>query len=107
MVRSDSMQSRKAVKRHWRVRLHDIIFENDTPAGRAFDIALLVTIALSVLAVSLESVASIRREYGAELRAAEWTLTVVFTVEYILRLISVSRPARYMFSFFGMVDLLA
>jgi voltage-gated potassium channel len=101
------MQSRKAVKRHWRLRLHDIVFENDTRAGKAFDIALLVCIVLSVLAVLLESVGSIRRAYGTELRAVEWILTLLFTAEYILRLICVSRPSRYIFSFFGMVDLLA
>jgi voltage-gated potassium channel len=104
---SDSMQAQKAVKRHWRVRLHDIVFENDTPAGKAFDITLLASIVLSVLVVSLESVRSIRQAYGPELRAAEWILTGLFTIEYILRLSCISRPARYMFSFFGMVDLLA
>jgi voltage-gated potassium channel len=101
------MQSRKTVKRHWRLRLHDIVFENDTPAGKAFDIALLVSILLSVLTVLLESVASIRQTYGGVLRVVEWTFTVLFTAEYILRLACISRPARYAFSFFGLVDLLA
>jgi voltage-gated potassium channel len=101
------MQSRNTVKRHWRLRLHDIVFENDTTAGKAFDIAVLVSIVLSVFAVSLESVASIRQEYGRVLSVVEWTFTLLFTVEYLLRLACVSRPARYVFSFFGMVDLLA
>ena len=101
------MRSREAVKRHWRLRLHDVVFENDTPAGKAFDIAVLVTIVLSVFAVLLESVASIRAFAGDALRAAEWSFTILFTIEYILRLICVGRPFRYFLSFFGLVDLLA
>ncbi|HET9943649.1 MAG TPA: ion transporter, partial [Terriglobia bacterium] len=101
------MHSRKAVNRHWRLRLHDIVFENDTPAGKAFDIAVLVSSRLSVFVVLLESVASIRQAYGNVLRVAEWTFTVLFTIEYILRLACVSKPVRYAFSFFGMVDLFA
>ena len=91
----------------WRARLHEIIFEADTPAGRAFDLALLVAIVASVVAVALESVASIRQSYGRSLNAVEWTLTITFTLEYVLRLLSVDRPWRYARSFFGMVDLLA
>lgn len=91
----------------WRARLHEIIFESDTAAGRAFDAALLVAILLSVAAVLLESVADIRREYGPVLRVVEWTLTVAFTIEYGLRLIAVDRPLRYATSFFGVVDLLS
>jgi voltage-gated potassium channel len=91
----------------WRVRLHEIIFESDTPAGRAFDIALLVAILISVAAVVLESVPAIRREHGGVLRAVEWTVTLAFTLEYVLRLIAVDRPARYARSLFGVVDLLA
>jgi voltage-gated potassium channel len=91
----------------WRARLHEIIFEADTPAGRAFDVALLVAIVVSILAVMLESVAAIRGEHGRALRALEWTLTVAFTVEYVLRLLAVDQPGRYARSFLGIVDLLA
>jgi voltage-gated potassium channel len=91
----------------WRRRLHEVIFESDTAAGRAFDVVLLVAIVTSVVAVVLESVPSIRREHGAVLRAAEWTLTIAFTVEYALRLTAVQRPWRYAMSFFGVVDLLS
>jgi voltage-gated potassium channel len=91
----------------WRRRLHEIIFEADTPAGRAFDVALLVAILLSVLAVLLESMAELRQDYGGVLRTVEWTFTGLFTIEYALRLVSVTRPGRYAFSFFGLVDLLA
>jgi voltage-gated potassium channel len=91
----------------WRNRLHEIIFEADTPAGRAFDVLLLWSIVLSVLAVLLESVPSVQGRYKQLLRIAEWIFTILFTVEYALRLISVGRPLRYATSFFGVIDLLA
>ena len=91
----------------WRERLHEIIFEAETPAGKAFDVALLVCIVASVATVMLESVSSIRAQYGTILRALEWGFTILFTVEYVLRLICVGRPLRYATSFFGVVDLLA
>ena len=90
-----------------RERLHEIIFEADTPGGKAFDVALLWCILLSILSVSLESVASIRETYGWQLRAAEWLFTGLFTLEYLLRLYSVRKPWAYAQSFFGIVDLLA
>ena len=91
----------------WRAKAHEIIFEADTPAGKAFDIALIVTILVSVVAVMLESVAPIRARYGSVLRVTEWVITVLFTIEYILRLLCVGQPARYARSFFGVIDLLA
>jgi voltage-gated potassium channel len=91
----------------WREQLHEIIFEAETPGGKAFDIGLLLAILLSVTAVLLESVADIRASHGPLLRTAEWLFTGLFTVEYILRLICVGRPARYALSFFGVVDFLA
>ena len=90
-----------------RARLHEIIFEADTPAGRLFDLLLLVAILTSVAVVLLESVASVRARVGPELRALEWGFTVLFTVEYILRLASDKRPLRYARSAFGLIDLLA
>ncbi len=90
-----------------RARLHTIIFEADTPAGKAFDVALLWAIVFSVTAVMLESVASLREQYGPWLRALEWFFTGLFTLEYILRLVAVRRPMGYATSFFGGVDLLA
>jgi voltage-gated potassium channel len=91
----------------WRERLHEIIFEAETPAGKAFDVALLVCIVASVATVLLESVSSIRARYGPILRALEWAFTLLFTAEYLLRLVCVGRPLRYARSFFGIVDLLA
>jgi voltage-gated potassium channel len=89
-----------------RAKLHEIIFEADTPAGKAFDIALLVTIILSVIAVLLESVAGVRARYGSWPRVFEWLVTILFTIEYCLRLFCVGKPIRYARSFYGIVDLL-
>jgi voltage-gated potassium channel len=90
-----------------RARLHEIVFEADTAAGKAFDLGVLVCIFASVAAVVLESVASVRSQFGGELRALEWFFTVLFTLEYLLRLCAVQRPLRYAFSFFGLVDLIS
>ena len=94
-------------RRPWRARLHEVIFEADTPAGKAFDVALLAVIGVSVLSVVLESVASLRQAHGVLFRGVEWTVTVLFSAEYLLRILAVSRPLRYTLSFFGLVDLLA
>ncbi len=91
----------------WRERLRIIIFEADTPAGKAFDVSLLVAILASVVAVMLDSVPSIRANYGALLDVVEWIFTILFTVEYILRLACVPIPWHYSRSFFGVVDVLA
>ncbi|WP_338023469.1 ion transporter [Archangium primigenium] len=90
-----------------RARLHEIIFESDTAAGRAFDVALLWAIVLSVVAVMLESVADIRQRHGPLLHVLEWCFTGLFTLEYLLRLVSVRRPWHYALSFFGLVDFVA
>ncbi len=96
-------------KAHKNVRhkLHEVIFEADTPAGKTFDVLLLVFIVLSVIAVLVDSVASIHHKYGDILLMAEWIFTILFTLEYILRIISANRPSVYIFSFYGIIDLLA
>jgi len=91
----------------WRVDLYEIIFEADTRAGRLFDVVLIASILLSVLAVMLDSVSVIRNDHGSFLYGVEWFFTVLFSIEYILRLSCVERPLRYARSFFGIVDLLA
>ena len=91
----------------WRFRLHEIIFEADTPAGKFFDIGLIACIGLSVVAVMLDSVQGVQQRYGGLLWRAEWFFTGLFTVEYLLRLVSVGRPRLYATSFFGLVDLAA
>lgn len=90
-----------------RARLHEIIFEADTPAGKAFDVMLLWLIVISVLVVSLESVQSYREAWGFQLQVVEWIVTVFFTLEYLVRLWVVRRPMGYALSFFGIVDLAA
>ncbi len=91
----------------WRGTLHEVIFEADTPAGKAFDVALIVSILLSVLTVMMDSVTTFREAHGAWLFSAEWIFTGLFSVEYLLRLVSVRRPLKYASSFFGIVDLMA
>ncbi len=92
---------------NFRERLRIIIFEAETPAGRAFDVALIAAILSSVTAVMLESVPAIHAEYGGFLYGVEWVFTILFTMEYVLRLYCVGKPLKYATSFFGVVDLLA
>lgn len=94
-------------ERGWRDVLFEVIFEADTPAGKWFDIVLIVCILLSVATVMLDSVGNINARYGRLLNAVEWFFTILFTVEYVLRLLCVGKPIRYAVSFFGVVDLLA
>ncbi|MHC5109285.1 MAG: potassium channel family protein [Planctomycetota bacterium] len=91
----------------WQRHLHEIIFEADTRGGKAFDVVLLLAIVASVVCALLESVADIRQDWGGTLRLAEWVFTILFTIEYVVRLMCVGRPLRYALSFFGVVDLLA
>jgi voltage-gated potassium channel len=90
----------------WRARLWRIIFETDTTSGRTFDVALLIAIVASVIAVMLESVTPVANRYGPELRLAEYVFTGLFTIEYVLRLLCVTRPF-YARSLFGIIDLIA
>ncbi len=90
-----------------RRRLHTIIFEVDTPEGRAFDVGLLVAIVISLIVVILESVPSLDQRYGMWFFRVEWVLTILFTIEYLLRLYSVRSPWLYARSFYGVVDLLS
>ena len=103
----DRVNATAAPAAGWRARLHQIVFEADTAAGRFFDFVVISLILLSVATVILESVRQFREQYGEPLRKLEWLFTVLFTVEYLLRLMSVRRPLRYATSFFGVVDLLA
>jgi voltage-gated potassium channel len=91
----------------FRFRLHEIIFEADTPAGKLFDVVLIACILASVVVVTLDSVQSIQVRYGVWLQLLEWFFTALFSFEYLLRLSCVREPLRYVRSFYGIVDLLA
>ncbi len=90
-----------------REKLYAIIFESDTVGGKRFDIALIITIMLSVIVVMVDSVSEINETYGSLLYFVEWFFTILFSIEYILRLISIGKPAHYAKSFFGIIDLLS
>ena len=92
---------------NWKTKLHEIIYEADTPTGKLFDILLLVFILLSIVLVMLESVNSIDKKYHDILYVSEWIVTVLFSLEYILRIVSVNKPLKYIFSFFGIIDFLS
>ena len=91
----------------WRLRLHEIIFEADTPAGKLFDIVLILAIILSVVTVMFDSVSVVREQHGRFLYLTEWFFTLLFTAEYILRILSLGQPRHYVCSFYGLVDLVA
>src|SRR5687768_6953941 len=90
-----------------RARLHDLLFQHDDPAERAVDGALIIAILVSVLVVMLDSVESVRVRFGRELYIAEWALTILFTIEYVLRVWASRSRRQYIFGFYGIVDLLA
>ncbi len=91
----------------WQIRLHRIIYEADTPAGKRFDVILLVLIMASILVVMLESVAHIDEKYGDILHVAEWVITILFSVEYITRIVCIRQSWKYIFSFYGIIDFLS
>ncbi len=91
----------------WQRKLHEIIYEADTPAGKLFDILLLLFILASVLFVMLESVKGLPEPWYDFFYTAEWVITQLFTVEYLLRLVAIKKPRHYIFSFYGLVDLVA
>ena len=102
------MPERKPESNHrWRHRLHEIIFEADTPVGKLFDVILIFSIVVSVIVVMLDSVAALDQKYGQLFFLLEWLFTLLFTVEYVLRLSCIGRPLKYAGSFYGVVDLLS
>ncbi len=90
-----------------REKLYEIIFEADTFAGKAFDVLLLIAILFSIACVMIESVPSLEAAYSSQLKIAEWIITAIFTIEYILRIWVVRRAKVYLFSFYGIIDFLA
>ena len=91
----------------WRLEIHKVIFGYDTPLGKLFDISLVTAIILSVIVVMLDTVEPITAEYGPILHAFEWFFTIVFTLEYIARILVVGKPWKYIFSFYGIIDFLS
>lgn len=106
-MQSYNQNMENADKLTWRQRLHNTIYESNTVAGRAFDTALLFFIIGSIGIVMLDSIPSFHAKYGHEFYILEWVFTIVFTLEFILRLIVLKHPLKYVFSFFGLIDLLA
>ena len=99
--------SQKAHTKNWKNRLHEIIYEADTSAGKSFDVIILIMILASVILVMLESVSYIDQEYATLFNILEWIITIVFTIEYFLRIIAISKPKNYIFSFYGIIDFLS
>ncbi len=99
-IKNRDIQSRR---KKW----YDIIFRSDTPSGKLFDIILLISIILSVVVVMLDSVGSVHKKFGLQLFYAEWFFTILFTIEYSIRIIVNNRPVRYIKSFYGIIDLLS
>jgi len=91
----------------WRQKLHEIIYEADTPRGKVFNLALFIVIIASIIFVMLESIAEIDAKYHRFLNISEWVITILFSLEYIARVITVKNPKKYIFSFFGIIDLLS
>lgn len=92
---------------NWKEKIHRVIYEADSPTGKYFDILLLILILTSIVAVMLESIEEIDSKYHKILNISEWIITILFSLEYIARIISVKKPKEYIFSFFGIIDLLS
>jgi voltage-gated potassium channel len=99
--------SQESSKPDWREKLHQVIYESHTSAGKLFDVLLLLFILASIIVVMLDSVATLHNQYGDFFYTLEWVFTFLFTIEYILRLLSIKKPIRYATSFLGIIDLLA
>lgn len=97
----------KANNRNWRDKLHEIIYEADTPAGKLFDIILLIVIVASIIVVMLESIKGFGTRHYVVLNWTEWIITILFSLEYIARIVCVKKPFKYIFSFYGVIDFLS
>ena len=91
----------------WKEKLHEIIYEADTKTGKWFDIILIAVIIFSLVLVMLDSVESLHRAYPDFFYIAEWVVTIIFTIEYIARIVVTKKPLKYILSFYGIVDLLS
>lgn len=100
------MKNKKEVPQ-WKIKLHEIIYEADTKAGKWFDIVLIIIILISIILVMLESIESFDAKYHNFLNIVEWVITILFSIEYITRIITIKKPTTYIFSFYGIIDFLA
>ena len=91
----------------WKEKWHEIIYEADSRWGRIFDIVLIVAILFSIILVMLESVKELDSKYHNFFNISEWVITILFSIEYVLRIITVKKPKKYIFSFYGIIDLLS
>ncbi len=98
---------RNSENRSWHNKLHEVIYEADTKVGKLFDVVLLWLIIASIALVMLESVRDYDQKYHNFFNISEWIITILFTIEYILRIVSVNKPKKYIFSFYGIIDLLS
>ena len=105
--KSDRDLHRKSDKFTWKQRIHEIIFESDTAAGKLFDVVLLLLIFTSVILVVIESIPTMHLRFLNEFAILEWIITIIFSLEYFFRIYSVKKPKGYIFSFYGIIDLLA
>ncbi|MCL7754193.1 ion transporter [Polaribacter sp. Z022] len=101
------METNNQKNNSWKHRLHEIIYEADTKAGKLFDVVLLIAILASILLVMLESVESFDKKYHDFLNISEWVITILFSIEYFIRIISIKKPLKYIFSFYGVIDFLS
>jgi len=99
--------SKNKINNGWKHRLHEIIYEADTKEGKFFDVVLLFLIIASIIVVMLESVKSFSEQHSELLNYAEWVITILFSFEYVARIISIKKPSQYIFSFYGIIDLLS
>ncbi len=97
----------RASHKGWKGKLHEIIYEADTPLGKWFDILLFILIIVSVILVMLESVKDFDAKYHELLFTFEWVITIFFSIEYVARIISIKKPKKYIFSFYGIIDLIS
>ena len=101
------MKKQKSKYEIFREKIKIILYGTDTFLGRMFDLVLLGLILLSVILIMMETVEGINHKYHTQLIICEWIITVFFTIEYLLRIISIQKPVKYVFSFYGIIDLLA
>ena len=88
-------------------KIHEVIFEADTFYGKLYDILLLITICISIAVVMLESIPSFYKEHNTLLKSIEWVVVILFTIEYVLRIFCIDKPIKYIFSFYGLIDLIS